>query len=167
MSIPPTITPRHSPTPPPAGPLPAQAWSVPAKVVRKIQNLDFVEIAELLLEAWGTADEDDAKCCHQRHSSLRAPVTNILVWVECYAYMVAILAAQYPHKIDQLMAYQHTIVRVHRSFIRDGWILYDACYHRKAVAAKSLDWGQIDFSLYNKTFTCRQGKGGSTMQALL
>ncbi len=33
--------------------------------------------------------------------------------------------------------------------------MYDTCYRRKAAAAKSLDWAQVDFTLYNETFTGR------------
>ena len=32
---------------------------------------------------------------------------------------------------------------------------YDSCYRRKAVITKSLDWGQVHFTLYNETFTGR------------
>ena len=37
----------------------------------------------------------------------------------------------------------------------DGWAFYDACYRRKAASTKSLDWGVIDFTLYNETFAGR------------
>ena len=83
------------------------------------------------------------------------PVNNILMWVECFSYMVAILSSRYPDKTQQLMAYQRTIVHAHRLFVGDGWALYDACYRRKAAATKSLDWGQIDFTMYNETFAGR------------
>jgi len=111
-------------------------------------------MSELLSEAWSTVEEE-SKCCHQRRPSRRAPISNILVWVECYSYMVAILASRYPDKMAQLMAYQRTIVHAHRSFVGDGWAIYDTCYRRKAAATKSLDWGQIDFTLYNETFAGR------------
>jgi len=131
-----------------------QAWPVPAKVVKRILDLEFVDMSELLSEAWSTVEEE-SKCCHQRRPSRRAPISNILVWVECYSYMVAILASRYPDKTAQLMAYQRTIVHAHRSFVGDGWAIYDTCYRRKAAATKSLDWGQIDFTLYNETFAGR------------
>ena len=49
----------------------------------------------------------------------------------------------------------HTIMKAHRSFVGDGWITYDIAYRRKAAASKSLDWSQVDFTLYNETFTSR------------
>ena len=40
--------------------------------------------------------EEDANCS----------VTDILLWVECYATLVAILVSRYPVKVPQMMAYQ-------------------------------------------------------------
>ena len=31
--------------------------------------------------------------------------------------------------------------------------MYDTCYRRKAANNKSLEWGKVDFNLYNETFT--------------
>ena len=99
--------------------------------------------------------EEERKCCHQHRPSCQAPISNILVWVECYSYMVAILASRYPDKTAELMAYQRTFIHAHHSFVGDGWAIYDTCYHRKAAATTSLDWGQIYFSLYNESFAGR------------
>ena len=69
--------------------------------------------------------------------------------------MVVVLSSGFPEKTPELMAYQKTIVRAYRSFSGDGWVTYDSCYRRKAAVTKSLDWGQVDFTLYNETFTGR------------
>ena len=53
------------------------------------------------------------------------------------------------------MAYLETIVKAHRSFIGDYWVTYDTCFHQEAAISKLLDWGIIDFTLYNETFTGR------------
>ena len=65
------------------------------------------------------------------------------------------LATRYPNHIGHFMSYQKTIIKAHRSFIGEGWIMYDTCYHRKAANNKSLEWGKVDFNLYNETFTGR------------
>ena len=61
----------------------------------------------------------------------------------------------YPDKIPEFMAYQRTIVKAHRTFLGEGWMTYDICFRRKAAATRSLEWGQVDFNLYNETFTGR------------
>ncbi len=65
--------------------------------------------------------------------------------VQC---LVPVLSTKFPKKTLQLMAYQ-------RILTGDGWITYDSCYRRKAALVKSLDWGVINFTLYNETFTGR------------
>ena len=51
------------------------------------------------------------------------------------------------------MVYQRTIVHASRSFSGEGWVTYDMCYRRNAAFRKSLHWSQVDFTLYNETFT--------------
>ncbi len=111
-------------------------------------------MGELLPDSWSTQVEEQ-KCCHQRRSSRKGPVSDILLWAECYATMVSVLATKYPQKTPQLMAYQRTILKAHRAFTGEGWVTYDTCYRRKAALMKSLDWGVVDFTLYNETFTGR------------
>ena len=82
------------------------------------------------------------------------PITDILVWIECYASMVSVLATRYPSKIPQLMSHQKTIVKAHRTFTGEGCVTYDVCFRRKEAITKSLDWGEIDFTL-NEIFTGR------------
>ena len=53
------------------------------------------------------------------------------------------------------MAYQQTILKAHRSYVGEGWIVYDSCYRQRASVTKPLDWGIADFTLYNETFMGR------------
>ena len=75
--------------------------------------------------------------------------------VECYSSMVSVLASRYPNYIGHLMTYQKTIIKAHRSFVGEGWVSYDICYRRKAANGKFLEWGEVDFNLYNETFAGR------------
>ena len=140
--------------PPAASPTTLQSWALPPKLYKKILDLDFVDMSELLPDGWHL-QEQDTKCCHQRRLTRRGPVTDILVWIECFSVMVAVLSSKYPDKTPQLMAYQRTIVRASKSYTEDRWVTYDTCYRRNAAITKSLDWGQVDFNLYNETFTGR------------
>lgn len=134
-------------------PVSLQSLSLPAKLIKKIQNLEFVDMAELVPESWRHQDEDRS-CCHRRQQR-KGPVTDILLWVECFSTMVAVLSAKYPDKTPQLMGYLKSIVKAHRTFKGEGWVTYDSCYRRNAALTKSLDWGQVDFHLYNETFAGR------------
>ena len=96
---------------------------IPPIVVKKILSLEYVEMAELLPEYWG-AEEPESPCCSNQQSKTarRGPVTD------CYASLVSVLCSAHPHKFPHFMAYQRTIIRAHRMFIGDRWVIYDACY---------------------------------------
>ena len=55
--------------------------------------------------------EEEVSCCHQNRSSCRGPATDILLRVECYSTLVAVLPLQYPTKVPQIMAHQKTILK--------------------------------------------------------
>lgn len=111
-------------------------------------------MSELLPDTW-RLQEEDSGCCHQRRGQRKGPITDIVIWVECYSILTAVLSTNYPSKTPNFMAYMRTITKAHRSFVGEGWVSYDTCYRRKAAVSKSLEWGVIDFTLYNETFTGR------------
>ena len=85
-------------------------WSsVPPRLVRKILSLEFVDMWELLPESW-RLDQSEGSCCHARRPR-RGLVTNFLLWTECFATLVAVLATRYPEKTPHFMAYLRTITR--------------------------------------------------------
>lgn len=125
---------------------PGNSWPLPEKLVRKILALEYVDMADLVPDRW-QYQEEESKCCHQHKRPRRGPITDILVWIECFAFMVEILCSAHPSKVSQLMSYQRIIVRAQRTFSGEGWVTYDTCFRRKAAALKSLDWGVVDFTL--------------------
>ena len=136
--------------------LPPYPQDIPAKLVKKILNLEYIEMAELLSSHW-TQGEPESHCCggHVSHSTKRGPVTDILVWLDCYASLVAILCSSYPEKIGHFMIYQKTIIKAQRTYVGEGWLIYDSCFRRRAANTKSPDWGYKDNDLYGETFTGR------------
>ncbi len=131
-----------------------RAVAIPPKLVKKILDLDFVEMGDLLPEAWGV--EASQSCCPgSRRQTRRAPVTDILLWVECFSVLVSVLASKHPERVPDFMAYQKSIVKASRNFEGTAWVVYDRCYRRQAAATKSLAWGTPDSALYNEAFTGR------------
>ena len=108
-------------------------------------------------QSTGEKEEPESPCCSNQLSKTarRGPVTDILVWLDRYASLVSVLCSAHPHKFHHFMAYQRKIIRAHRMFIGDRWVIYNACYRRAAANTKSLDWGIKDNDLYNETFTGR------------
>ena len=127
---------------------------LPPKLVKRILNLEFVDMSELIPGSWKLT-EDTSPCCQHTHAPRRGLVTDILLRIEYYSTMVAVLASYLPVKVPQLMTYQKTIVKAHRTYAGHAWVTYDLAYRHRAANLKSLDWGVIDFNLYTETFTCR------------
>ena len=143
-------------TPQPAENTSSPSLALPPKLLRKILSLEFVEMSELLPELWGRDSEATPQCCHQVRPQLRrGPITNILLWLDCYSTLVAALATRFPQYVGDFMAYQRTIIRASKNFEGAAWVMYDRCFRRRAAATKSLNWGKIDSALYNESFTGR------------
>ena len=112
-------------------------------------------MSELIPDSWRFSDEE-TKCCHApRRLSKRGPITNILLWLDCYSTMASVLISKYSDKAQELWAYQRTIILAERDYEGDTWVAYDACYRRQAANRKSLDWSRLDFGLYNQAFAGR------------
>ena len=112
-----------------------------------------MDISELIPGSWKLTEET-LSCCQHTRATRRSSVTDILLWIECYSTLVTVLSSPFPTKVLQLISYQKTIVKAHRTYAGQGWVIYDIAYHHRAANMKSLDWGVINF-LYNETFASR------------
>ena len=126
---------------------------IPPKLVQKILKGDDVDMHELLPETW-RAEEPRDSCCRSIRPK-RGLVTDISLWTECYASLVAVLTTKYPDKAPHFMGYLRTIVRASRNFEGSAWASYDAAYRRQAANRRSFDWSIIDPTIYNEAFTGR------------
>ena len=124
----------------------------PPKVIAKIENLEFVEMSDLLQEAWASDATGSSSSSIVKHLGRRPPVSDILVWAECFTAMAAVLSRKYPMKAPELFAYARRIFHAARIYDSHLWVYYDQIYRRQAATRRSLDWSVEDQSLYNETF---------------
>ena len=127
----------------------AAFFPIPETICTKIVNLEFIDMADLKPSSWLLHNEESEKAAFP-FKKKKEPVTDILVWIQCYAAMATILAEHHPSKLPHLLAYQSTIVRCAQCY---QGVAYDIHYRRKAAMTKSLDWGTIDQSAYAEFFT--------------
>ena len=128
---------------------------IPEHLATKILSLQYIDMSELRPEAWLFEDEPAEKSLASLFKRRKEPITDILVWVQCFASYVAVLVQKYPQCTPHMMAYLATIVRCQRRFEGMGWVLYDTAYRRRAAKQKDLNWSAIDSSLFNTLFTGR------------
>lgn len=69
-------------------------------LVAKIEFLEFVEMNELLIEAWSTSEGSPADHDQGLFGKLsrRALVTDFAIWTECFCLMAAVLSCRFPAK---------------------------------------------------------------------
>lgn len=168
---PPTIIPSTTLPAAPAPPLLSASVALPAATAvtsmahlslcplpdtlrKKILSLDFIDMAELRPEAWLFQQEDqDKSSIASLFKRRREPVTDIAIWVQCYASLIAVLAEKHPHYTPHFMAYLSTVVGCSKRCNALNWVAYDAAFRRKAAVTKSLTWGIIDQGLYAMWFS--------------
>ena len=135
--------------------------AVPQKVVKKILGGEYIDMAELLPDAWRMEElmftSQSAQTCPGavRAANRKRPVTDILTWVECFSVLAAIVTAKCPERAGHLFAYQRSVVRASQLFEGPAWVSYDSQFRRKASLTGSWEWGVSDTALYNECFTGR------------
>ena len=123
------------------------AAALPTRLVKKILDLEFVDMAEI------TADDDPSQ--NGSRPQHRLPVTRISQWLERFSLMAAILTTRFPEKAPEFFAYQAMIVRAKRNYEGNRWVSYDRQFRREALARKDLNWSLPDSRLYNEALTGR------------
>ena len=150
------VSPRPQPTPQVWAPPISQGWmgscDVPDKIRKRILDLEYMNVGELLPEMWNM---QGLQCCHQARTSRRGPVTNLLLWLEGYSILVAVLSSKYPEYTGELMAYQRWIIWAASNFVGSAWVTYDICYRCCAARMKSLSWSREDITLAQEAFAGR------------
>ena len=110
---------------------------LPGKLVSKIVNLVFVEMVDLLQESWHEmGDSDSATKMFWVVYQRKAPISDIVVWCECFCLMATVLAAKYPSKPPDLMLYLRRIMHCARMqySVSVGDQSYDRLYRRHAIS---------------------------------
>ena len=130
---------------------------VPQKLAERIRRWEFIDMAELLPEFWGSTPstkEPGGKPNPQQIAGRRARrVTDIASWIQCFAVYVGIMAGSSPESVPELMAYLIQIVRVSQDFSGLAWVNYDLAFRRQAAATGNRLWSKINPSLYSICFS--------------
>ena len=68
-----------------------------------------------------------------------APVTDILLWLSCYAAMVDLLSRAYPQMVPEFMAYQGAKIK---DFEGIAYAQYNQVYRPQVAQSKDLHWSR-------------------------
>ena len=78
------------------------------KLVERIHKWEFVDMAELLPECWGTVHNLRSETELTQGVSrpmAKKKMTGILTWVQSFAVYTSILASKHPEAVPELLAY--------------------------------------------------------------
>ena len=90
---------------------------IPAKLAKRIQDGQFVEMVELLpdlLRGYNPSDEDKLKSSKSKYHE--SQITNIINWMQCFSLYIAIICHSQPQRTVDLLGYQNLIITSHQQF---------------------------------------------------
>ena len=128
---------------------------IPSRLVARIQEGHFIDMAELVPErlcAWDTPEEKST-------TSKPRDVTDIVEWLQCFGTYIAIVGHTEPQRVPDLLGYQNLIIQGYRKHQKVCWQTYDRDFRRKASASHTAEWSTVDATLWNLAFS-----GGSSTQ---
>ena len=122
---------------------------VPAKLIKRIQEGEFIEMGELAIDWLGLPSVEDST---KTSRSKRRPVTSIVEWAQCFSNYIAVLVQAQPERVADLLGYQHLILEAHLEYEGDGWVAYDRRFRQIAATAPGGLWAHRDVDLWNMVF---------------
>ena len=134
--------------------------SVPAKLVKKIQEGSFVEMTELLTETLSSIEygtNEDPAGQKRKHQE----VSNIVDWVQCFGIYITIISRKEPNTIADLIGYQSLIIQATSQRHAGRWAIYDRRFRLKASAIAVIEWSNIDITFWKLAFPDRLPSGGT------
>ena len=128
---------------------------ISGKLIKRIEQGHFIEMAELLPESLGqTATDDDQPAAPKPK---RRPVSDIVEWLQCFETYIAIVSRKQPTRVIDLLGYQNLIIQAYQEYRGDRWLGYDRRFRLQAAATPSIRWAIADSTLWNIAFSGRAG----------
>ncbi len=133
---------------------------LPDKLRRKILEVNFIEMSELLPEVWMSEEEELPmfRSVLMMPKKRAGPVTDIMLWAQCFASYVAILASKFPSATPELLSYMAMIIKCARDYEGIAWAQYDRNFRKAKCQRKDLRWSQIDQTMYTVCFNSRNSR---------
>ena len=120
---------------------------------KRIEQGNFIEMAELLPESLGhLASDDDQHVVKPK----RRVISDIVEWLQCFGTYIAIISRKQPTRVIDLLGYQGLIIQAYQEYQGDSWLGYDHRF-RQQTAAIPTKWAVVDPTLWNLAFSGRAG----------
>ena len=127
---------------------------VPHKLVGKIANGQFVDLADLLSANLRLPEQEpqtylDGKLIVSSFKRRLVEVKDILTSTEAFTIYQMVLCAVYPQRWLDLTKYELLIIQTARQYPGQAWLEYDLAFRKDAAATGLADWSKMNSDLYN------------------
>ena len=119
---------------------------VPCKLVKKITDGEFVEMADLLLDKLASSGDNELT----KSSKKRRIVTDIIEWVRCFGLYISIISQSAPERVSDLLGYQALIIDAYTEYQGLYWPGYDKQFRLRAAVTS---WSTVETLLWNRAFS--------------
>ena len=126
---------------------------ISTKLLQRIEQGTFIEMAELLPESLGHLSSDEDR---QVVKPKRRMVSDIVEWLQCFGLYIAIISRKQPARVLDLLGYQNLIIQAYQEYRLDCWLGYDHRFRQQAAATPTR-WAVVDPTLWNLAFFGRAG----------
>ncbi len=78
------------------------------------------------------------------------PITDVLVWLQCFGRYVAAMAQEHPSSTPGLLSHMLVVVRAAMEVEGLAWRAYDEVFREKMAAMGVKEWEGMDIQLYQE-----------------
>lgn len=134
--------------------------TVPAKLVKKIENGEFVDMAELLRDNIEAERRHEGRQLQGGETKRpRREVPDLLSWVQCSGTYAGVVTRRHPDKTKEMFAYMTMVVREARRCGGSGWREYDTMFRQLAASGEASEWSKLNASIYAVSFLAQSIRG--------
>ena len=126
---------------------------MPSRLVKRIQDGEFIDMAELTIDKLSMSCPDEAS---KLNYSKGRSVTSIVEWAQCFTNYNVVRGQAQSERIPDLLGYGHLILEAHLEYTGDGWAVYDRRFCQIAASRPDTTWTRRDNDLWNMVFTGNQ-----------
>ena len=139
--------------------------TIPKALLEKIQRWQFTDLVDLLPAPSTYMYDAVANNSSQAQFTLfpgcefvqpkRRQIFSIVEWVQALTVYTAAIVQKFPAAVNELLAYQLTIIKSAQQYDGLQWRAYDTHFRISAAAMGNRQWSRLDTDLYTRFFTGR------------
>lgn len=131
--------------------------SVSKRIYERMMRWEFVDLGELRtrsLQDKVTVEGDTQKLVvlpgFEVTQPRQKPISDILVWVQCFSKYAAAMSQKFPSCTSGLMSHLLVVLKAAMEVEGVSWRLYDEAFRDKMAAIGVREWAGMDVQLYQE-----------------